>query len=105
MNGTSLIVPVTKVELSPVNQEISFSYSARLSDGNELPNDLISFDSQTIQFEVSSTNQALAGDYFVTVEAASDHDDLLNTLPIKASFSIRATRKYANRPPVFTTFE
>ena len=56
LNGTSLIVPVAKVVLSPVYQNIDFSYSAKLADGNELLRELIAFDSQRVQFEISSDN-------------------------------------------------
>ena len=57
------------MELTPNTQNLSFTYSARLNDGDRLPDDLIEFNTNTLRFTVESDNQDLDETYIIEVTA------------------------------------
>ena len=44
LDGSLLIIAVDELELNPGNHELDFTYEASLSDGQALPDTLITFD-------------------------------------------------------------
>ena len=57
------------MELIPIAHNLSFTYSARLIDGERLPDDFIEFNTNSLRFTVESESQDLDESYIIEVTA------------------------------------
>ena len=63
---------MTPLALQPAPaSSVSFSYSAKLSNGVVLPKDLIDFNPDRLEFTVKSSDQTLVAEYAIKVDATS----------------------------------
>ena len=74
----------------PSNASIYFTSSAFLSNGDQLPSDLITFDSKALEFTVSSADSTLVDSYDIKVVLMSN-DSLWSGQTLETVFTLTAT--------------
>ena len=101
LDGTILEFSITPPQLDP-NLNIAFIYSIRLTNGQQMPTNLISIDTTKLELSTGSEDQSLAGKYEIIVDAASN-DPRLSGQTFSTSFNLELFTSLVNTAPEFAS--